>query len=265
MNQQEEQYLFELEQEIQGQRIQNRQLSNSQQSLFNVPDEQNLIRWQLDLREDLDRIYHLLRGDIIREDEKGNMIHVAPDNDDLRPFNEFGVQMIMNVLSFYLNRNTLLSNYDDETIQWKVLDFGNEINDLIYCRYEEFMITTNFEKEFEKLYGIKCEATNNNKFVIRYIENGVQVTIPLSKEVVYKVEEKIHEHIYNKSKLYPMIVKELVDSVHSAYLRALDSGERESLRTARTVTQMDPLNKTSTINNIMTPKKGFLNRLGIGG
>ncbi|MBU1535081.1 hypothetical protein KKF84_07160, partial [Myxococcota bacterium] len=100
MNQQEEQYLMELEQELQGQRIQNRQMSNSQQSLFNIPDEQNLIRWQLDLREDLDRIYHLLRGDIIKEDDKGNMIYVAPEDDNLRPFNEFGVQMIMNILSF---------------------------------------------------------------------------------------------------------------------------------------------------------------------
>ncbi len=36
-----------------------------------------------------------------------------------------------------------------------------------------------------------------------------------------------------------MIVQELVDTIHSAYLRALGGGERDSLRTARHVAQTE--------------------------
>ena len=119
---------------------------------------------------------------------------------NLKPFNEFGVQMIMNIMSFYLNRNTILSNYDEKTIEWKILDFGNEIADLIFNRYEDMMIT--IEQKLD--------------------ENEIEF------------ERRVSDHLKGKIKYYPMIIKELVDTVHSAYLRAYRGGERESLRTART-------------------------------
>ena len=45
-----------------------------------------------------------------------------------------------------------------------------------------------------------------------------------------------------------------MDSVHSAYLRAMAGGERESLRTARSVVQNDSMNKQE---NYPSPKKQF--------
>ncbi len=176
-------------------------------SMFNYQGEDNLVRWQLDLREDLDRLYHLLRGDQIKEDPDGNVAFVAPDDPNLKPFNEFGVQLILNIMSFYLNRNTILSNYDEKTIQWKVLDFGNDLADLIFNRYDEMMCT--LEKE--------------------------------DNEKQEDFERRKQDHLSSKLKMFPMIVRELVDTVHSAYLRAYHGGERESLRTARTVTQSEPL------------------------
>lgn len=174
---------------------------HSHMSLFNNDEQQdNLIRWQLDLKEDLDRIYHLLKGDSIGYDDEGNIAYLEQQNPDLMPFNKFGVDLLMQIMSFYLNRNTILSNYGEDTIRWKVKDFGDEVTDLIFNRYEDMM-----------------------------------VTIP-DKDV-----DVIKEHLREKIKLYPMIVRELVDTVHSAYLRALNGGERESLRTARTVTQSEPL------------------------
>jgi len=179
-----ERYVREVEDALEEEKERNRQLTKGQISMFDSPNDDNLIRYQLDLRQELDRIYHLLRGDQIKEDEEGNIIYVEPEKENLKPFNEFGVQLIMNVLSFYLNRNTILSNYDSDTILWKVYDFGRELADLIFNRYEEMGMDT-----------------------------------------------------YEKMKMYPMIIKELVDSVHSAYLRAWRGGERDSLKTARVVTQ----------------------------
>lgn len=178
-----------------------------QMNLFNQENEENLIRWQLDLKEDLERLYHLLKGDVLKEDKEGNVLYTPPDNPDLRPLNEFGVQIIMNIMQFYLNRNTILSNYDLKTIEWKILDFGIELSDLLFNRYDEMMVT--IEKEED--------------------------------ETEEEWDDRYRLHISSKLKLYPMLIKELVDTVHSAYLRAYNGGERESLRTARTVTQTEPM------------------------
>lgn len=199
----ENEVLSEMYEQLQESRDREGQLTNAlhgQMSVFGEDGQDNLIRWQLDLREDLDRIYHLLKGDRVDYDSDGNMTYVIQENPKLRPFNEFGVQLIMNIMSYYLNRNTILSNYDETTINWKVVDIANEITDLIFNRYEDMMVTIETEDPYE-----------------------------------------IREHLREKIKLYPLIVKELTDTIHSAYLRAFNGGERESLRTARTVTQSEPL------------------------
>lgn len=212
-------YIREIEGSLDEERQRSMDLSKAnygQMNLFNQENEQNLIQWQLDMREDLDRIYHLLQGHILKDDEEGNIVYIEPINPNLKPFNEFGVQIIMNIMAFYLNRNTILSNYDEQTINWKVLDFGYDLADLIFNRYDEMMITIETEDE-----------------------------------------ELIKEHLANKVKLFPMIHRELCDTIHSAYLRAYHGGERESLRTARTVTQNEPLTRGNPQMQVINPQKKF--------
>jgi hypothetical protein len=223
----------EYENQLQTERNRNMQLTNNQMSMFNSEEQDNLIRYQLDLKEELDKIYHLLKGDIIKEDDKGNIKYESPEDDNLKPFNEFGVQLIMNIMSFYLNRNTLLSNYDEETIKWKILDFGNEISDLILCRYTDMMMTTSFEREFKKEYGMDCTKLPNKRYAV-FIDGRYMY---LDDESIYYINSKLANHLQNKVQLYTMIVQELCDTIHSAYLRALDGGERESLRSARVVNE----------------------------
>lgn len=147
----------------------------------------NLIKWQLELDSILERVEHMLRGDKPKF-LNGSMIFAPPDNEKDKILNDFGVSEIMRILSMYLNRNTILSNYDEATINWKVLDFGKEITDLFYLKYEAMGLDT-----------------------------------------------------LEKRKLYPMLVRELVDTVHSAYLRALNGGERQSLHEARQITQQESI------------------------
>lgn len=150
-------------------------------------NQDNLIKWQLELDSILERIEHILRGDKPKM-INGNMIFIPPSKDEEKIFNDYGVAEIMRILSMYLNRNTILSNYDEETINWKVLDFGYEISDLIFLKYEDMGLNT-----------------------------------------------------LEKRKRYPMIVRELVDSVHSSFLRALNGGERDSLRQARQIHQSEQI------------------------
>jgi len=150
-------------------------------------NQDNLIKWQLELDSILERVEHMLRGDKPKF-INGNLIFMPATSKDEIILNDFGVGEVMRILSMYLNRNTILSNYDEETINFKVFDFGNDVADLFYLKYEVFGLDT-----------------------------------------------------LEKRKLYPIIVRELVDVVHSAYLRALNGGERTSLHESRSVNQSEQI------------------------
>lgn len=186
MNEQEYQYLDQLNTQLEQERLNSQKAQNSlgQVSMYSYGNENNLIQWQLDLREELERIEHVLRGHTIKRDDNGNEYWASIEDERFRPFNEYGVQLLMNVISFYLNRNTILSNYREDMINWKMKDLGDEIADLIFLKYDEMGMNT---PEKKKLYGI--------------------------------------------------IMRQILDSIHSAYLRAYNGGERDSLRTARHVSQ----------------------------
>ncbi len=198
-------YLGNLEGEVDKLRIENSKMVNNstlgQTSMFTQQTETNLIQWQLDLNEELERVEHLLKGDMIKRKENGDEYWAEQEIDAYRPFNAHGVQLLMGIITFYLNRNTILANYDEQTINWKIKDLADEIADLIFLKHEEMGMNT-----------------------------------------------------LEKKKLFPIIVRQIVDTIHSAYLRALHGGERESLRTARHVTQSDTLSP-ERISNVLPQKK----------
>lgn len=179
---------------------------NASNSLIAGSHNENLIQWQLELDSILERIEHMLRGDRPTF-RNGSIIWLPPTNEKEIILNIFGVAEVMRVLSNYVNRNTILSNYREETINEKMYDLGMELSDLFYLKYEDMGLDT-----------------------------------------------------LGKRKLYPIIVRELVDVCHSAYLRALHGGERESLREARQVTQNENTSGGVVVNTGMpTKERGLLN------
>lgn len=153
------------------------QRSNNQIALQSMMEneEKGIAEQQLDLGEELERIEHLLRGHILKRDEQGIYYwHEDPENAHL---NEKGVRMLIQVITFYLSKRKLLSNYSEEQVNEKMYDFQIELATLIYMKYEEMGLDTP-----------------------------------------------------DKRKIYPMLVRMIVDSVHDIYLRALGGIERSSLR-----------------------------------
>ena len=163
-------------------------LSQRVSSMFSNENQQNLVEFQLDLDSIIEKIDHMLRGDELVFDDNGSLIWRKQTNVKLMLFNESGIQEILRILQIYLNRGTILSNYDEAVINTKMYDLGTELIDLIYTKYESMGLDTD-----------------------------------------------------EKRKHYSIICREIIDIVHSAYLRAYAGGERESLRTARTVTQSEPM------------------------
>ncbi len=178
-------HLALLEQEMKAKDNKINELSGfANQTVFNQAQDSNLIVWQLELDNILERIEHLLKGDIIKDDGEGNITYETPDDESLIILNNYGAQLIMNVISFYLNRNTILSNYDDKRINEILFDLGNELSDVVYINYEQMGMTS--------------------------------------------MEKKSRHEI---------LVLNILHTIESAYNRSLGGGERDSLRSARVVTQ----------------------------
>jgi len=231
MNEEEMQYLQDLEQAHEAERAKNRDYqSQNQTSMFSSSNQSNLIEWQLELDNILERVDHLLRTHELKFDEKGSLMWQDQKDASKKIFTDFGVQEILRILSMYLNRNTILSNYDEDTINNKVYDFGLRLSDLIYNKYEQIFYLLSEEQVYERV-------KDKDWF------NDLEDT-----EKKDRILQIINDDLVNKTKQYEMIVGELVDVVHSAYLRALNGGERQSLREARHVTQTSPL-----VNDRMYP------------
>jgi len=120
-------------------------------TIFSQAQDTNLIVWQLELDNILERIEHLLKGDVIVDDGNGNLVYTIPEDESLIILNNYGVQLIMNVISFYLNRNTILSNYGWERIREILHDLGHEIADVIYINYEKMGLISTEKKSRAEL------------------------------------------------------------------------------------------------------------------
>jgi hypothetical protein len=184
---------------------------NSQLSSFATKSNDDIIRWQLELNDILERAEHILRGDIPKF-ISGQIVWEKNPNPETNALNDVGVNEIMKILAMYVNRNTILSDYSNPEINVKVYDFGRAVNNLIFMRSDEFGMDSN-----------------------------------------------------EKNKNYEIIVRELVDIVHSAYKRALDGAEKRSLREMISVSQATStsaqLGQGVTINANGMPQKerGLLN------
>lgn len=227
-----------------------------QSSMYESERNLNLIQWQLELDNILERIDHLLRGHELKFDERGNLMWKETNNKSNVVFNEYGVQEILRILSMYLNRNTILSNYDEKIINLKLYDFGIEITDLLFMKYDTMFDIPSFEVIFDshiKNYEHDKLVLVHGKILVECPQaNGQILFLELNKEQIDKLYEIKATETLIRIKLYPIVVRELIDVVHSAYLRALGGGERDSLRTARTVNQSQPLGSNMQVGGSMS-------------
>lgn len=124
---------------------------NSQISSFSTKQNDDIVRWQLELNDILERAEHILRGDIPKF-EDGHIVWKENPHPELNPLNDIGVQEVMKILAMYINRNTILSDYSNPEINFKVFDFSRAINNLIFMRDYEFgMDTDEKRKNYEML------------------------------------------------------------------------------------------------------------------
>lgn len=119
---------------------------NSQLSSFSTKLDENLVKWQLELNDILERAEHILKGDLPKFRD-GYVIWDKNSNPENNPLNEKGVQAIMKILSFYITRHKILADYTQDEINYHVYDFGRELNNLIFMRDEDFGMDTDEKRK----------------------------------------------------------------------------------------------------------------------
>ena len=73
-------------------------------------------------------------------DHNGNLYYSNPEPDD-QLFNERGIQEILNLLAWYLNKNIILSNFDEKTINQRCYQFQLFLTDFITQSFHAFSIS----------------------------------------------------------------------------------------------------------------------------
>lgn len=129
-----------------------RHAPDQRMSIFESERPDNIVTYQLELDNILKRIEHVLRGDVLTQFGSDNWIWMKNPKPEAIILNEFGVQEIMNVLSTYINRNTILSNYTKPEINEIMYNLAVELTDLIFMKYE--------------LMGFDTEHKRKNYFII---------------------------------------------------------------------------------------------------
>jgi len=148
MEQQEADYLNEIENELRQSQKEKRDLAKTQLGMYEMGnDENNLIKWQLNLEEEKDRIFHLLKGHRKVSNEKGEEVWIEPLTQDSVIMNDYGIDYIMGLLESFVNRNIILSNWDEDRIKEICLDLGNQINEDIYNDYERMGLNTDDKRK----------------------------------------------------------------------------------------------------------------------
>lgn len=173
-------------------------------SLFQKDEEDNLVKWQLDIEATLQRIERLLRKQIPKRDNEGNLIFVDCKENEL--FNEYGVNEMMNLLAWYVNKEVILSNYEDWQIDKIMEQFSYKLISFIYTNMEKFgmdtlekqrhypMICMNVVNIVDATYRRALDGLERDSFTKRSI---ISQTEPLGKFPQYPQVNKKRFNVLN--------------------------------------------------------------------
>ena len=236
MKQQEEQ---EYERILREQELQNQQLQteNQQKSVSYEDAEKTIVSEQLDVGEILDRIHYLLRGYTLQIVDGKGTTWVKPTTNDMIILTEYGVNYIMGAIQWYLNKNTLLSNYDDKQISAKMEDFAISVTDAVFMEYDKMFLYPSLddckdeiEARIKKKIDLKLFAAKLTDIKLDESEVRKEILKEMEGRIEHELETIKQQKIKNKLKRFESLMRFLQDTVHSAYQRAWKGQERTTLR-----------------------------------
>ena len=264
LTEQEAKYLEQQENQMAALQAQHQQgqVSQAQTAMAVQEQENNMIKDQLDLGGELEMIENLLRGRVLKKDTHGILQWTDPEDNEMVILSEHGIHLIMNTISFYINKNTLLSNYDEDTINKKMEDFACDLADTIFMEYEKVFQYPSFEDCKKVLEARIKRKTELKKFALEMVGKKADTKV-IEKNLISELEghidkeiQKIKEQIIkNKLKRFMLLIREVQDAIHSTYLRAWKGQERTTLR------QHIHISESRGMNNRMPQQPSKINPL----
>lgn len=217
----EQQQMMNQQQQVEAQQSQSRaqeiQSYGNATTLFQGNEEPNLIEFQLEMDSILESLDISLRGKVLKEDQHGSRSWQVPEDKRNVVFSELGAQEILRFLSQYLNRNLILSSYKADDVPKRIINIANELNDILFLKYETIFYTTPISELKLKLGYLDYEDP----------------TIEDMKIIIDLRRNELREKVKN----YSIAILPVVHAIESSYNRSVGGEERRSLRQHMMVTQ----------------------------
>jgi len=209
---------------------------NSQLQYQLEESEKNLAEAQLDCDSTLVNLRHLLRQD--RKVESNNTIDWKPISDPKkRILTDEGVDKIMEIMETYINKETLLSNFGDETIKSRMLEFSLAFSGLIFMKYEiYFRVPTLLEckeilkKRMQEHIDKKVMACELRGKAPNLKEIQEEVGKDFEKRMEYEIGKIKQEQTKLNLREFEMMFIKLKALIEATHNRAWKGEERGSLR-----------------------------------
>jgi len=200
--------------------------------------EQTLAEAQLDCDRTIDKINHLLKQDVYRMDEaKGIMDWFAIVDAKKRVLTEEGVDKIMQVIQSYINKETLLSNFDEKMIDRRMLEFALALSALLFMKYEVYFRVPTKEECYDILKLRIDEKMETKKMKCRLMSEVFQedyekslILNDLRGREEYELDKIKREKVKLNLREFEMIFVQLKALVEATHNRAWKGEERGSLR-----------------------------------
>ena len=212
--------------------------NKSQQMQYQMEEvEKNLAEAQLDCEETLTKIYHLLKQDVLKPNDQGVLEWVQIKDAKKKVLTEEGVDKIMQIIQSYINKETLLSNFDAKMIDRRMLEFSLAFNALMFMKYEIYFRTPSLD-ECQVILQERIDAKIKRKRMNLELMNREVDEKEIEAEVLKEIEPQIGYEIEKikseKTKLnlreFEMIFTQLKALVEATHNRAWKGEERGSLR-----------------------------------
>ena len=139
-------YIDALEQENRDLKGKNVQAVTSLSTLDSASRNGNIIQYQIENIELLDKLEHFYKGEYMGTNNKGELDWIKPTDKDQIPLNSFGVSALMEIISKYIDKNTTLSHYSEMRIYEIMADLGDEMVIYVLSNYEKMGMDNNFKK-----------------------------------------------------------------------------------------------------------------------
>lgn len=207
--------------------------------------EKSIADAQLEVDVTLDKLYHMLKQDRWIEKGEEQMAWQPLELQERRTLTDEGVEKIMQVMRFYINKENLLSNFSEEQINRIMLTFCLSLNANFFMTYNNLFRQPDFDECKRILETRLREKASIKKYALDIMgkeSNEEEIFQDILKDVEYRIEKEISKIREEKRKEnlreWEMLFHQLEQMVLATLNRAWRGEERGSLRRHTSISEV---------------------------